>query len=178
MWNTAVEAAADIAADTAGTGADAGAVRVLDEVAPGDACPEWCINDQGGPGERHAHVSADVLGGAPEQPLIARLIGRAPDGDVRVLLNDRVATIEELDCFVGGVRKLLDQARLAEPGLGFVASLAARADLTLEDLAEAAGVSVAKVAAQDEGYQVLTVREYDQLALAVAKLVAAAKPVA
>lgn len=147
------------------------------EVMAGAVCPSWCVNT-GIERDGHAHVSADLIGGTPEQPLVARLIGMEHDGRVRVLLNDRVTSIEELDQFVSGLRRLVDGVRLAEPGLGFVASLAARADLTLEDVAQAAGLDEERVAAQDEGYQVLTVREYDRLALAAANLVAATRTVA
>jgi hypothetical protein len=142
----------------------------------GGVCPSWCVN--AATGRDHAHVSADLIGGTPEQPLVARLIGMEHDDQVRVLLNDRVTSIDELDQFVSGLRRLVDGVRLAEPGLGFVATLAARADVTLEDLAQAAGVPEHRVAAQDEGRQVLTVNEYDRLALAAANLVAAARSVA
>jgi hypothetical protein len=142
----------------------------------GQICPSWCVN--AGTGLDHAHVSADLIGGTPEQPLVARLIGMQHDDQVRVLLNDRVTSIDQLDQFVSGLRRLVDGVRLAEAGLGFVASLAARADVTLEDLAQAAGVPEHRVAAQDEGQQVLTVHEYDRLALAAASLVAAARTVA
>jgi hypothetical protein len=120
----------------------------------------------------HAHVSADVTGGAPEQPLVARLIRMRDDEAVRVLLNDRVATLAEVGQFLGTLRSLLDRAIPAEPGMGFVGQLAARADLSVEEMAEAAGLPVHLVKEQSEGRAVLSVAEFEQLVLGVAQRVA------
>jgi hypothetical protein len=121
----------------------------------------------------HAHVSADVTGGAAEQPMVGRLIRMRQDESVRVLLNDRVASVEEAGRFLGSLRGLLDQAVPAEPGLGFVGVLARQSRLTYADMAEAAGLPVSVVAAQAAGDAVLSVSEFDRLALAVAQRVAA-----
>jgi hypothetical protein len=113
-----------------------------------------------------------VTGGAPDQPLVARLIRMRNDEAVRVLLNDRVATLGEVGRFMGSLRSLLDQAVPAEPGLGFIGHLAGQANLSVEEMAEAADLPVDLVNAQREGLAVLSVSEFERLALAVAKRVA------
>jgi hypothetical protein len=131
-------------------------------------CPSWCVN--GDEGVAHAHVSADVIGGAADQPLMARLIRMEHSDDVHVLVNDRVATLDEVSSFLGGLRTLLDQARLAKPGLGFVGVLVDQAGLTLEELGEHVGVEPARVRKQAEGGQVLSRHELDELALGAASI--------
>ena len=135
------------------------------------ACPSWCVAEEDAPSD-HAHVSADVTGGAVEHPMVGRLIGMRQDESVRVLLNDRVASVEETGRFLGSLRGLVDKALPAEPGLGFVRVLASQARLTFADMAEAAGLPVSVVAAQAAGNAVLSVAEFDRLALAVAHRVA------
>jgi hypothetical protein len=132
-------------------------------------CPSWCAHPaQGRPG--HAHVSDDLTVAADGQPLVARLLQASGDPEVRVLVNDKVATIEQAEAFARALRRLVDQARLAEPGLGFVATLAARSGISSKQMALAAGVDAQKVAAQRAGAQVLSVHDIDSLALAVARL--------
>jgi hypothetical protein len=133
-------------------------------------CPTWCVNEDSASGA-HAHVSADVTGGAPEQPLVARLVCMKDDSAVRVLLNDRVATLGEVGRFLGSLRGLVDQAVPAEPGLGFIAQLAGRADLSVQEMAEAAGLPVDLVKAQTDGQAALSVSEFERLAIAVAQRV-------
>jgi hypothetical protein len=135
------------------------------------ACPSWCVVEEEAPSE-HAHVSADVTGGAVEHPMVGRLIRMRQDESVRVLLNDRVASVEETGRFLGSLRGLLDKAVPAEPGLGFIGVLASQARLTFTDMAEAAGLPVSVIAAQAGGDAVLSVSEFDRLALAVAQRVA------
>jgi hypothetical protein len=133
-------------------------------------CPSWCVN--GSEGSAHAHVSTDIVGGAADQPLIARLIRMEHSDDVHVLMNDRVASLSEAATFVGGLRSLLDKASLAEPGLSFVTVLADRAGLSLEQLAELAEIAPDRVQEQAEGGQVLSRNEVDRLALTAASQVA------
>lgn len=133
-------------------------------------CPPWCLHE--GDPDRHAHVSADVRAGAEEQLLTARLVQMSDDTDPKVLLNGRAAGLGELGRFVRGLQRLLDEARMAPAGLGFVDALVARAGLTLSDVAEEAGLDVAWVRAQHAGRQVLTVREFERLAIAAASLAA------
>ncbi|MGH3445935.1 MAG: hypothetical protein ACRDPB_11215 [Nocardioidaceae bacterium] len=147
-----------------------------DDSAPGQQgqlaqCPPWCAGGSGttDPGV-HAHVSADVTAGTLEQPLVARLIQVAGSPDVRVLFNERVASVEEVSGFMSCVRQLLDQARPAAAGLGFLAPMIARAGLGHAELAEVSGLQVSWLRAQSAGGQVLTVHEFDQLALSVAHL--------
>lgn len=147
------------------------------EARAGAVCPSWCVNE-GIEREGHSHVSADLIGGTPEQPLVARLVGMEHDSQVRVLLNDRVTSIEQLDRFVSGLRRLVDGVMLAQPGLGIVATLAARAGATFADLAHESGVPEERIAAHGEGYRVLTVHEFDRLALAAAHLFVASKTAA
>jgi len=139
-------------------------------------CPSWCVS--GETDGEHVHVSADVAAGAPDQPLIARLISKEGDVSARVLVNDRVATVEQVDSFVGGLRRLIDQARPAEPGLGFVAALWANADATFSEVSAICGVEESRIRAQSRGGQVLTIFEYDQLALCLARITAAHTPAA
>lgn len=134
-------------------------------------CPSWCAHPaQGRPG--HAHVSEDLTVAAIGQPLVARLLQASGDPEVRVLVNDKVATIEQAEAFALALRRLADRAMLAEPGLGFVATLAARSGISVKQMALAAGVDAQQVAAQRAGGQVLSVHEVDRLALAVARLAA------
>lgn len=137
-----------------------------------DPCPAWCACDATAAGN-HLHRSADVVVSGQREPLVGRLIGVG--ADVRVEINERAATLEESRTFVDAVRRLLDDATLAEPGLGFVATLAARARMGVAEMAMAAGLESSWVRAQQAGGQVLTLHEYDQLALAVAR-VAASRP--
>jgi hypothetical protein len=89
-----------------------------------------------------------------------------------------VATVEQAASFLGGVRQLLDRARLAEPGLGFVEALWANADVTFAELSALCGVDEQRIRRQSRGEQVLSVYEYDQVALAVARTMAATAPAA
>lgn len=144
-------------------------------------CPEWCLHtghsdiEPGDPlmGE-HVHVSADVGAGEPDQPLMARLIGRSGDETPRVLLNGRVATVDQVDAFVAGVRQLLDRARLAAPGLGLVADLWTAGMATFTEVSAMSGIEEDRIREQSRGGQVLTVHELDRLALTLAQLVSAA----
>jgi hypothetical protein len=136
------------------------------------SCPGWCVNVDSAPDE-HVHVSADIAAGAPDQPLMARLIGKGVEEQPHVLLNGRVATFEQAASFLGGVRQLLDRARLAEPGLGFVEALWASADVTYAEISALSGVDEERIRRQSRGQQVLSVYEYDQVALAVARTMAA-----
>jgi hypothetical protein len=139
-------------------------------------CPGWCVNVE--TDAEHVHVSADIAAGAPDQPLMARLIGKGLEEQPHVLLNGRVATVDQAASFLGGVRQLLDRARLAEPGLGFVEALWAHADVTFSEVSEMCGVDERRIRQQSRGRQVLSVYEYDQVALAVARIMAATVPAA
>lgn len=148
----------------------------MDNDTPRD-CPDWCVND-GLDLAGHVHVSADVAGGAPDQPLMARLIGKAADSSVQVLMNGRVASVDQVDSFVGGLRLLLDRARLAEPGLGFIADLWDGADVTFSEMSAVSGIEEQRIRAQSRGGQVLTIHEFDRLALSLARVIAATTSVA
>jgi hypothetical protein len=134
-------------------------------------CPSWCV--YGGAGADHAHVSADVTAGAADQLLTARLVQMDDHDDPRVLLDGRVAELAELEEFVRGLRRLVDQAQLAPAGCGFVDDIVRQAGLTLTEVAETAGLEPSWVRAQHAGRQVLTVHQFDRLALAAAGLAAA-----
>jgi len=133
-------------------------------------CPVWCVDT---PDHDHLHRSDDVVVTAQREPLVGRLIGVGED--VRVEINERAATLNESRAFVDSMRRLLDDATLAEPGLGFVATLAERVGLGVTEMSMAAGLDPSWVRAQHAGGQVLTLHEYDMLALAVAR-VAASRP--
>ncbi len=139
---------------------------------PETTCPVWCVHD-GEPTE-HDHVSADVVAGLDDQPLTARLVQMDQSGEPRVLVNGRVADLGGLATFVRGLQRLLGQAHLAPAGLGFVGELMDRSGLTATEVAGAAGLDVAWVRAQHAGRQMLTVNEFEQLALAVVALTAEA----
>jgi hypothetical protein len=130
-------------------------------------CPQWCVNDAQG-SEGHSHVSADVLVEAVGRPLSARLIQVAGDSVVKVLVNDRVATVDQVETFSHALRGLADEAVPAEPGLGFVEGLLA--GISLEEAALASGIELQRLREQRAGGRLLSVREFDRLALAVAHL--------
>ena len=134
-------------------------------------CPTWCVYE--GEEPEHAHVSADVVAGAAEQQLTARLVQMGETGP-RVLLNGRVADLDEFGPFVRCLQRLVDQAQLAPAGCGVVDELIRHAELSLSEVAEAAGLEVSWVRAQHAGRQVLSVHELDRLALAAAGLAASA----
>jgi hypothetical protein len=132
-----------------------------------NVCPSWCAHPDA-VAEDHAHVSAELVVDAVGGPLVARLVCTAGADGPTVLLNDRAAAVGEARSFALGLQRLADDATLAEPGLGFVAGLAARADMGVTEMATAAGLEPSWVRAQQAGAQVLSVHEYDRLALAVA----------
>jgi hypothetical protein len=134
------------------------------------ACPAWCVNDTTDSGP-HAHVSADVVVEALGSPLVARLVQVAA-GELRVAVNDHIATLEQAKTFAAALRRLTDDATLAEPGLGFITRLAGSAGVSVEEMALASGIELERLRRQQAGGQALTIRELDQLALAVARLVA------
>lgn len=137
-------------------------------------CPTWCVAPVR-PDELpdHAHVSADVTGGSRHQPMVARMVQPAGVEHPRVVLNDRVASVEEVTTFMHCVHRMLNQAQSADAGLGFLAPMIARAGLSNAQVALASGLDVSSVRAQRAGAQVLSVNEFDRLALAVARLVCA-----
>lgn len=134
-------------------------------------CPSWCINDRGG---EHSHVSRDVHVEGLGRPMSAKLVQVSTEESPRMLVNGHVATLEQAESFAYAVLRLGADATLAEPGLGFVRSLAEKAGISIEDMAAASGLDATQLRAQREGEQVLTVHEFDQLALAVAQLTVAA----
>ncbi len=131
-------------------------------------CPPWCRRT--GDPEDHTHVSDDVTAGDAAAGLSARLVQAEPDGDPQVVLNGRAAGLHELGEFVRGLQALLDEAYLAPAGCGVVDDIVAGAGLRLSDVAEAAGLEVSWVRAQHAGRQVLSVREFERLAMAAATL--------
>jgi hypothetical protein len=139
----------------------------IDTLLPG--CPVWChsrTEDETGP---HAHVSQDLeLGDGPE-PMTARMIQLAGSDTVRVVVGPQVVTLDEAQAFGQALLRLVASAEIAEPGLGFIEVLAARTDLSTTEMALAAGLDVERLRAQRAGGQVLSRREFDRLALAVAQ---------
>jgi len=133
-------------------------------------CPSWCINDRGGD---HSHVSREVHVEALGRPLSAKLVQVSSEETPRVLVNGHVASLEQSEAFAYALLRLGADATLAEPGLGFVESLAAKADISIEDMAAASDLDPSLLRAQRGGEQVLTVHQFDQLALAVARLTVA-----
>ncbi|MGZ4429708.1 MAG: hypothetical protein ACXVXC_16385 [Nocardioidaceae bacterium] len=136
-----------------------------------DACPAWCSSTAGN-SATHSHVSRDVVVEATGRPLLGRMIQMAGTDEVRLLIDDSVATLEQAETFARAILHLAAEARLAPPGLGFVADLAAKAGVSTRELAMAAGLDPQRVKAQRAGGQVLAPGEYDRLALAAAKLYA------
>jgi hypothetical protein len=136
-------------------------------------CPEWCV--LAGEVHDHPHVSNDVTVGSGDQPVTARLVQGGADTQPQVVVNGRVAHLEELGSVVKALHRLLDQAQLAPAGLGFVDDLVQDCGLGLAEVAEAADLDVAWVRAQHAGKQVLTTHEFDRLALAVAALAVSSK---
>jgi hypothetical protein len=134
-------------------------------------CPSWCANRTEA---QHAHVSEDVMVEASGGPLVARLVSAVDTDRVSVLINDRVADVEEARSFAHALQRLTEDATLAEPGLGFIATLAARSGLGVAEMALSAGLDASWVRAQQAGGRVLTVREFDRLALGVARAAATA----
>ena len=128
-------------------------------------CPEWCRSEAAESGP-HAHVSENVeLGG---DPMTARMIQLAGSDTVRVMIGPQAVPLEEAQAFGHALLRLVAAAEPAEAGLGFVEVLAARADLSTNEMALAAGLDVERLRAHRAGGQVLSRREFDRLALAVA----------
>ena len=137
----------------------------IDEL-PG--CPEWCRSEatESGP---HAHVSENVELGDGGDPMTTRMIQLAGSDTVRVMIGPQAVPLEEAQAFGHALLRLVAAAEPAEAGLGFVEVLAARADLSTSEMALAAGLDVERLRAQRAGGQVLSRREFDRLALAVAR---------
>jgi hypothetical protein len=131
-------------------------------------CPEWCRSREDGSGP-HAHVSEDVQLGDGDDPLTARMIQLAGSDTVRVVVGPEVVPVEQAQAFGQALLRLVASAEPAAPGLGFVEVLAARTDLSTGEMALGAGLDVERVRAQRAGGQVLSRREFDRLALAVAQ---------
>ena len=131
-------------------------------------CPEWCRSREGAEPGPHAHVSGDVVLGDEGDPLTARMIQLAGSDTVRVLIGPQAVPLGEAQAFGHALLRLVGAAEPAEAGLGFIEVLAARADLSTSEMALAAGLDVERLRAQRAGGQVLSRREFDRLALAVA----------
>ena len=138
-----------------------------------ESCPSWCRSLVGDPdvGLVHPHVSEDIEVGDVEDPLVARMILLAGSDTVRVVLGQQVVSIEEAQVFASAVLRMTASAELAEPGLGFLELLASRAGLSTGEIVFAANLDVDRVRAQRAGGRVLSRREFDRMALAVAGLV-------
>jgi hypothetical protein len=131
-------------------------------------CPEWCRREAAESGP-HAHVSEDVELGDGGDPMTTRMVQLAGSDTVRVMIGPQAVSLEEAQSFGHALLRLVAAAEPAEAGLGFVEVLAARADLSTSEMALAAGLDVERLRAQRAGGQVLSRREFDRLALAVAR---------
>lgn len=133
-------------------------------------CPGWCVRDDHPDDESvHSHVSNQEQIETQSQPLTAHLVqvdGREP----LMLIGDRVTTVDQAATLANAVLRLTTMATLAPPGLGFLTTLTGRMSVTTAQMAEAAGIDPARLQEQAVGGQVLTVREFDALALAVVQL--------
>lgn len=138
-----------------------------------DGCPTWCRNLVGDPGAGiiHSHISDDIEVGDSDDPVIVRMIQLAGSDTLRVALGQQVVSVEEAETFAAAILRMTASAQLAEPGLGFLELLASRSDLSTGEIALAAALDVDRLRAQRAGGQVLSRREFDRLALAVAELV-------
>jgi hypothetical protein len=136
------------------------------------SCPGWCTNAEAD-GARHAHVSSEHTVEGVDRPLTASLVQVSHDSEIRVMVNGQVATLEQAHVFAMKLRALVDEATPAAPGLGFVAGFASTHGISAPEMALASGLDVERVRAQLVGGSLLSVREIDQLALAVAHLVSA-----
>lgn len=131
-----------------------------------EGCPSWCLISEIG-GESHAHRSVVVE--SPGMGLTARLVHASVDPEPCILIDGNAITPREARAFAGDLLRLADQATLAPSGLDLVTTLA-RGRVTLDEMAEAAGIDVERLRAQRAGGRVLSVHELDRLALAVAHL--------
>ena len=129
--------------------------------------PEWCRSEAAESGP-HAHVSENVELGDGGDPMTARMIQLAGSDTVRVMIGPQAVPLEEAPALGPGRLRLAAAADPAVGGLGFVAVRAARADLSTNEMALAAGLDVERLRAHRAGGQVLSRREFDRLALAVA----------
>lgn len=132
-------------------------------------CPEWCRNPDEAASGPHAHVSEDVQLGDGDDVMTARMIQLAGSGTVRMVVGPQAVPLEEAQAFGHALLRLVASAEPAEAGFGFVEVLAARADLSTSEMALAAGLDLERLRAQRAGGQVLSRREFDRLALAVAQ---------
>jgi hypothetical protein len=119
----------------------------------------------------HAHVSDDVVVGDSADPMTVRMIQLAGSDLVRVVVGQHVVDVTEAQNVARALLRLTAAAQLADPGLGFIEVLAGQAAAGTGELALAAGIDVERVRAQRAGGQVLSVAEFDRLALATAQLI-------
>jgi hypothetical protein len=94
----------------------------------------------------------------------------AGSDQVHIVVGEQAFDVDEAHSLGHALLRLVSGAQMAEPGLGFVEVLAAQADVSTGEMALAAGLDAARVRAQRAGGQVLNMREFDRLALAVAQL--------
>jgi hypothetical protein len=143
-------------------------------------CPTWCrtagVADAGRSHGQdvdgvHAHVSEDIVVGDPVDPVTVRMTQLVGSDQVRVVLGRHVVDLAGARSIAHALSRLTAAAQLAEPGLGFVEVLAARAGAGTGQLALAAGIDVERVRTQRAGGQVLSLAELDRLAMATAQLV-------
>jgi hypothetical protein len=142
-------------------------------------CPAWCRNSvesdaarAGGQevDEVHAHVTVDVVVGDSADPVVVRMVQLAGSDVVRVVVGQHVVDLSAAHDLAHALLRLTDAAQPAEAGFGFVEVLTGQAGVGTGELALAAGLDVERVRAQRAGGQVLSVAEFDRLALAAARL--------
>ena len=140
-----------------------------------DNCPTWCrsVSESG---DVHAHVSEDVIVGEGVGAVVVRMLQHAGSDQVRIVVGEQTLGVDQAQALAHALLRLASGAQMAEPGLGFVEVLAAQAALSTGEMALAAGLDAARVRAQRAGGQVLNMREFNGLALAVARLLPVRTP--
>jgi hypothetical protein len=132
-------------------------------------CPTWC-RSVSAEGDLHAHVSEDLTVGDGAEPTVVRMLQLAGSDQVRITVREQALDLEEAYSLAHALLRLVADAQMAEPGLGFVEVLATQAGVSTGEMALAAGLDADRVRAHRAGGQVLSKREFDRLALAVAQL--------
>ena len=128
--------------------------------------PSGCVIGEIGEAS-HAHHSAVVE--SPGTGCAARLVMVSADDELRILISGDAITAGARRAFAGALLRLADQATLTPSGPDLVITLA-RGQVTLAELAVAAGLDVDRLRDQHAGGQVLGVHDIDRLALTATRL--------
>lgn len=130
-------------------------------------CPTSSLLSESGK-QPHAPDSAEVK--SPGAGRAARLVLASADGELRILIGGDAITGGAGRAFAAAFLRLADQATLIPRGDDLVITLA-HGQVTLVELAVAAGLGVERLRDQHAGGQVLCDHDLHRLAFAAARLI-------